>query len=213
MPHAQLVQLKDIATVRLGYPFRSSIENIRLDGEEEQKGMIGVIQMKDFDEYNRLDWSDVYKVQIKDLDKSHLLQPGDIVFRSRGVSNTAALVTNEMQQIAVDRCVASAALMVIRLRTNKIDPAYLCWYINHPNGQREISRLARGTNQQMVSKAALETLTLPLLPLEKQKMVVELAALSLREQEILSELTQKRKIYSDRILGMMAQNQLNLETE
>lgn len=213
MTHTLPAQLKDIAVIRLGYPFRSSIENIRLDAED-LKGLIGVIQMKDFDPFNRLGWQDVYNVQIENLDKTHLLQLGDILFRSRGVSNTAALVTEEMQQVKhVDQFVASAALMVIQVKTNRVDPAYLCWYINHSQGQRQLSRLAKGTNQQMISKAALESFTVELPSLERQQFIGQLAALSQREQEILSELTQKRKEYSDTALRMLAQGSLNLEKE
>lgn len=207
MKDVRLTQLKEIAAIRLGYPFRSGIER-------DDQGTIGVIQMKDFDEFNRLNLSDLYKVQIKDLEDWHLLNPGDILFRSRGISNKAAIVTEEIKQVkGIDHFVASASLMVIAVKTTKVDPAFVLWYINHPLGQRQLSRLSRGTNQQMISKSALETLTLPLLTLERQKLIVELAALSLREQEILSELTQKRKVYTDTALRMLAQGSLNLEKE
>lgn len=188
------VHLKDIAAVRLGYPFRTRVER-------DSNGTVGVIQMKDIDGYNRIDLSDVYKVQIEDLEKWHLLQANDILFRSRGVSNTAALVDGAIEQTEeIKQFVASAPLMVVQVKTSTIDPAYLLWYINHPYGQRQMSRLAKGTNQQMVSKAALETMEVELPPLEKQKLIGEVAALSQQEQELLNELTGKRKAYVDAVL-------------
>lgn len=188
------VHLKDVATVRLGYPFRTRVER-------DPNGTVGVIQMKDIDGYNRIDLNDVYKLQIEDLEEWHLLQANDILFRSRGVSNTAAFVDESLEQTEeIKQFVASAPLMVIEANNNVIDPFYLLWYINHPHGQRQMSRLAKGTNQQMVSKAALETMEVELPGLEKQRIISKVAALSQQEQELLKELTEKRKAYIDAVL-------------
>jgi restriction endonuclease S subunit len=182
------VKLKDIVSIRTGYAFRGKVER-------DPGGTVGVIQMKDIDNYNCLDLNDVYKVQIEDLDKRHLLRQNDILFRSRGVSNTAALVEPEVGQT-----VASAPLTVIRVKSRQANPAYVTWYINQPQGQEQIKRLSEGTSLLMVSKAALEILEIDLPPLDKQKAIVEMAALSQREQQLMNNLARKRKAFVDAVL-------------
>lgn len=187
------VKLTEIAVIRTGYPFRAKVER-------DPKGTIAVIQMKDIDAYNRLDLSDVYKVRIKDLNQQYLLQRNDILFRSRGVSNTAALVTEAMKS-----SLASAPLMVIRIKSRKVEPAYVAWYLNHPYGQHQISRLSEGTSLLMVNKLALEQLEIDLPPLDTQTTIAEIAALDQREQQIMDQLTQKRRAYIGAVLMQQAQ--------
>lgn len=186
------VKLKDITSIRTGYAFRGKVER-------DLGGTVGVIQMKDIDSYNCLALNDMYKVQIEDLDKRHLLRQNDILFRSRGVSNTAALVEQEVGQ-----AVASAPLTVIRVKPRQANPAYVTWYINQPQGQEQIKRLSEGTSLLMVSKSALETLEIDLPPLDKQKAIVEMAALSQREQQLIDELGRKRKAFIDAVLMRQA---------
>lgn len=85
------VHLRDIASIRLGYPFRTRIER-------DPHGEIGVIQMKDIGDRNQINLSDVYQVQIDGLEKWHLLEPHNILFRSKEVFNTAALVNGSIRQ-------------------------------------------------------------------------------------------------------------------
>lgn len=186
------VKLKDIASIRTGYAFRGKVER-------DPCGTVGVIQMKDIDNYNCLDLNDMYKVQIEDLDKRHLLRRNDILFRSRGVSNTAALVEREVGQ-----AVASAPLTVIRVKSHQANPAYVTWYINQPQGQEQIKRLSEGTSLLMVSKSALEILEIDLPTLDKQKAIVEMAALSQREQQLIDKLGRKRKAFVDAVLMRQA---------
>lgn len=182
------VKLKEIALIRTGYPFRGRIER-------DPEGAISVIQMKDLDDYNCLDLSDVYKVQLEDLNQQYLLRPGDILFRSRGVSKTAVLVSEVKESL-----VAAAPLVLIRVKSRKVEPAYLVWYLNHPHGQFQIGRLSEGTSVLMISKSALAELEISLPVLAIQKAIAEIAALSQQEQQLLDELAKKRQTYTNAVL-------------
>jgi restriction endonuclease S subunit len=191
-------KLEEIASINTGYPFRTKIER-------DSEGTVGVIQMKDIDGYNRLDLSDVYKVKLEeDLSAKHLLQQHDVLFRSRGVTNTTALVTEKIQPY-----VAASPLIIIRVKSSHVNPAYLVWYLNHPLGQKQINRVAEGTSQLMVSKSALAEIVIDLPPLATQKVIAEIAALSQREQQLMEELAQKRKLYMDAVLMQKAVGQRN----
>jgi restriction endonuclease S subunit len=189
---AKLIKLREIASIRIGYPFRGSLER-------DPEGTVGVVQMKDINKYNKLDLSELYKVQIEDLNEQHWLRRGDILFRSKGVSNTAALVEQDLKQV-----VASSHLTVIRINSRSVDPGYVVWYINHPYGQSQIKRFSQGTSLQMVTNSELGEVKIDLPSLKEQKLIAEVAALSCREQQIMEELTQKRKIYIDAVLMRQA---------
>ncbi|MBW4647879.1 MAG: restriction endonuclease subunit S [Kastovskya adunca ATA6-11-RM4] len=180
------VKLRDIASIRIGYAFRSSVER-------DPNGTVGVIQMKDIDQYNQLELSDVYRVQIEDLKPEHLLKKDDILFRSKGVSNTAALVSQDVGQ-----CVASELLTVIRVK--KAIAGYIAWYINQPYGQYQIKRFSKGSSLLSVSNTELGELKIELPPLERQQLIAEVAVLSQREQQIMDKLTRKRQVYTNAVL-------------
>jgi restriction endonuclease S subunit len=195
-------KLGEIASINTGYPFRTRIER-------DPDGTVGVIQMKDIDGYNRLDLSDVYKVKLEeDLSEKHLLQQHDLLFRSRGVTNTTALVTEKIEPY-----VAASPLMIIRVKSSyadvDLDPTYLLWYLNQPLGQKQINRVAEGTSQLMVSKSALAEIVIDLPPLATQKVIAEIAALSQREQQLMEEIARKRKLYMDAVLMQKAVGQRN----
>jgi len=177
------VKLKEIASIRIGYAFRRSVER-------DPDGSIGVIQMKDINEYNQLDWRDVYQVNIEHLKPEYLLKKDDILFRSRGVSHTAALVTEDGGP-----WVASEGLTVIRLEPARAIAGYVAWYINQPQGQYQLKRLAKGSSLLAVSNTELGELKIDLPPPEIQRKIAAVAALSVREKQLLDQLTLKRQLY------------------
>lgn len=178
----------------MGYPFRSRLES-------DPKGDISVIQMKDIDDHNRLDTSHLTPVHLRNINPAHLVNPGDLIFRSRGRVNTASLVSHPL-----DKTVVAAPLFRIRPATDKVLPAYLAWYINQPQAQAYLERQASGTISRMIHKKTVSEMAIELPPLERQHQVARLAALAGREQELLQRLAEKRKIYADGILIKLAQS-------
>lgn len=181
------VRLKDIASIRIGYAFRRGVKH-------DPDGSLGFVQMKDINEYNQVDWIDIYRVEIENVKLEHLLKKNDILFRSRGVSNTAALITIDFNEQMGD-CVASEGLTVIRLRSERVIAGYVAWYINQPQGQYQLKRLAKGSSLLAVSNTELGELKIDLPPPEIQLKIAAVAALSIREKQLLDQLTLKRQLY------------------
>lgn len=180
--------LADIAEVRMGYSFRSRLEADAL-------GDVAVIQMKDIDDANLLHPEGLVRVQMPDLKDRHLVQAGDLLFRSRGVTNSAALVGG-----GLGRAVLAAPMLLIRPQTDVVEPAYLQWFINHPATQAALAGRAAGTSVRMIGKGALDQLEVVLPPLEKQRRIVEVAQLASREAALLEELRGRRKALLEGIL-------------
>jgi len=187
-----MTKLGQVASIRMGYPFRSRLEHDAL-------GAIAVVQMKDIDDASALHVEDAVRVELADFKEHHLIRPGDLVFRSRGRTNSVALVSAD-----IGPAVLAAPMLLIR----PIDvlPAYLLWYINLPATQATLAAQAEGTAVRMISKAALEALEMPLPSRRKQQLIVEISALAKAEQGLLEQIAQERKRLADGVLLRYARN-------
>ena len=178
-------KLVDIAEVRMGYTFRSRLE-------PEMDGDVAVIQMKDIDESNLLHPEGLARIRMPELKDRHLVQEGDLMFRSRGVTNTAALVAGNL-----GRSVLAAPMMLIRPDTERVQAEYLLWFINQASIKKILSVQAAGTAVKMISKAALEQLEVSVPPLKTQKSIVEIGHLATLEAQLATKLMDRRKVLID----------------
>jgi restriction endonuclease S subunit len=178
------MKIKKLATVQMGYSFRSRLE-------ASEGGGVAVIQMKDLLDDNTVGCDDLIKIDLDAVKDHHLAQRGDLVFRSRGSLTTSAVLLEDPGKAVV-------AAPLLRIRVTKLDkvlPEYLNWYISQRDAQIFLTSRAKGTVQKMISKQAIEDLEVALPSLEKQKNIVELAMLSAREQTLLHTLADKREQY------------------
>lgn len=188
------IRLAEVAEIRMGYTFRSRLE-------PEMGGDVAVIQMKDIDDSNLLHPENLVRIQMPELKDKHLVQEGDLMFKSRGISNAASLVAGNL-----GRTVLAAPMMLIRPDADKVDAAYLQWFINQPSTQKTLSAQAAGTAVKMISKAALEQLVIAIPPLETQRRIVEIGRIASLEARITTELMDRRKVLIERILMREAQD-------
>ena len=187
--------IRNLATVQMGYSFRSRLETA-------ESGAVAVIQMKDL-AGNSVDCGQLKKIDMKTIKRHHLVQQGDLVFRTRGHSTTSAVLLDDP-----GTAVVAAPLLIIRItKPDKILPEYLNWYISQRDAQVFLTRRAEGTTQKMISKEALEDLEVPLPSVETQQRIVELAALSEREQTLIRALAEKRETYISFILMRCAKGE------
>ncbi|GAB4364107.1 MAG: hypothetical protein Kow0060_21100 [Methylohalobius crimeensis] len=176
----------------MGYAFRSRLERT-------EKGNVSVIQMKDLSEDNRVECGELFQIDMADLKDRHLVKRGDIVLRSRGQTNTSALIDQEIVPTVV-----AAPLLRIRVKTKEVLPGYLSWFINQPMSQTWLASHAKGTAVRMISKQVLENLEVIVPPLTQQHRIIALAALAKEEQRLLKELAEKRRQYMEGILMLLA---------
>lgn len=188
------MKLGDLANVRTGYPFRSRLEH-------DPAGDVVVIQMKDIDDANLLHPENALKVSLPEGKGRHLLQVGDLVFRSRGRSNSVALVAANM-----GATVLAAPMLLIR--PHGVLPAYLHWYINTPSTQAALAAMSEGTSVRMISKDAIQDLDVPLPSMARQRQIVAIAGLAQQEQALLAAIAAQRKRITEGLLLRHAQKQM-----
>ena len=191
------VNLKQIASVQMGYPFRSRLER-------DNKGNASVIQMKDITEEGRFNSDNLIRTNLDHIEERHLIRIGDIVLRSRGQTNKCALVNKD-----TGITVVTAPLLVIRILGNSLLPTYLAWYINQSTAQNYLTSHARGTSVPMINKQVVEQLPVTVPLIESQQKIVDLNDMLEKEQSLLEQLAMKREKYISHLLMQLLQGENN----
>jgi hypothetical protein len=190
------VKIKKLATVQMGYSFRSRLES-------SEGGDVAVIQMKDLMEDNTVCFGELVRVNMDSVKEHHLVRKGDLVFRSRGQVTTTAIVLEEP-----GRAVVAAPLLRIRVSMrDRVLPDYLNWYISQSDAQIFLTSRAGGTAQKMIGKETIEEMEIPLPTLEKQKNIIELSSLIAKEKELLQTIAEKRGQYITTTLMQVAKGE------
>ena len=185
-----IAKLGDVADIYSGFPVRSRITH-------DEDGAVAIVQMKDIDDDGTLHFERAARQHLPAARAHHLLQSGDLVFRSRGQNNLAALVTDDPGE-----AVLASPLLLIRPRTAL--PAYLHWHLNLPATQATLATLSAGTSVQMISKSVLAHIELPVPDLLRQQLIVNAAALAAVEQKLARQIATARKQLIDHVLTRRA---------
>jgi hypothetical protein len=164
----------------MGYSFRARLESIN-------SGNVAVIQMKDLSDNNCVDCSALTCIDMDNPREHHLVKPGDLIFRSRGLSSTSAILLEDP-----GTAVVAAPLLRIRVSDHCILPEYLNWFISQVPAQAYLTSHAKGTAQKMISKETLDGLEVDVPSLEQQRTIVALASLGEKEQHIMQKLAERR---------------------
>ena len=190
-------KLRDIADIRAGYAFRERLEY-------DAKGNVRVVQLTDLTLQNRVAFETAIRVRLLAETEPYALHKGDLVFRSRGLRTTAAL----MEEDAAD-VILAAPFFRIRIKdTALVNPDYLTWYIASRPAQRFFTERQTGTSVNMVKVQELSELLVEVPSLAVQEQIAEIAKLSEREQQIQIELNEKRKTYIEAVLLKTAKKEL-----
>lgn len=178
-----------MADIRTGYSFRSKLE-------QDLNGNVLVVQLKELSEKNTIDLSTAVKINMQELSENYILKKDDLVFRSRGLDMTAAIMTEE-----TDNAILSAPFQRIRINNvEQILAEYLLWYINSKEAQAYFAMNKTGTSVSMVSTAVLADLPVTIPPIDMQKKIIEINKLSVKEIELQEELIKKKKLLTETVL-------------
>jgi hypothetical protein len=160
------------------------------------------IQMRDVHADVDLTADKLLRYVLDDLPERYMVRGGEVIFRSRGAPNTAAVVSHKITEpVAI-----TLPLVILRPKVEIVLPDYLAWVINQPQAQRYFDSEAQGTNMRMIPKAVLEQLEVPLPDLETQSLIVSVHKLAKREGSLLRDLADRREQLSSIILAERARD-------
>lgn len=155
--------LIDCVRINPGYPYRGKIK-------EQPDGEVQVVQIKDINEYNKIDWENISRSVLTGKKAPNLIENDDVLFLARGNKNIAI----SMEGVSADT-VCSPVFFQLKIRDKtELIPEFLVWQLNQEQTERYIAENCGGTVQRNVTKKALEGLKITIPSMEKQAQIVRL---------------------------------------
>lgn len=174
------MRLADICLIQMGYTARKRWEPASVGG-------VLALQLRDVSSDGDLRLETAQRVERHDIADRYLVSDGDIVFRSRGDSTIATVVTG----IGNEKVAAILPLIILRPDRSVVTPDFVAWSINLPASQRHLDSNAQGGSIRMVSKSALDDLSIDVPDLTSQQRIVTAASLARREAALTASLADK----------------------
>lgn len=173
--------ISQVCTIQTGFTARGRLE-------PTEHGLVLALQLRDIASDASIAWESVIRIQLDDVPERYFVRAGDVVFRSRGERNTAAVVDQSLPGPTL----AVLPLMILRPDTQLVSSAYLAWAINQAEAQRQFEEEAQGTSLRMVSRSSLEKLQIPVPDFQTQQKILEIDALVQHEHALTLQLATKR---------------------
>lgn len=187
------MKLGNMCEIHVGFTARGRLDPSPKDG-------LQAIQMRDVGEQDTFFGNDFSRYDLRDLPDRFLVHGGEVIFKSRGLSNTAISINCSLSEPTA----VILPLMIIRPDPGRLHSEYLAWAINQPDAQRRLTAGAQGTNIRMVPKSTLEQLEIEVPDLETQKKIAEVDALARHEGSLMRELASQRQQLLSKILNERA---------
>jgi len=148
------------------------------------------IQSTDFDKQRN--WNKTLNPILSNSPKfyNHVLNSGDILFVSKGRDFFAVVYDGKFLP-----AVASTTFLVLQVRVDTALPDYVTWFLNHPQTQSILWSFAKGSAIPSISKTILEQIEIPIPELSKQKAILELYNLQMKEKRIHKQIGKLRQEY------------------
>lgn len=186
-------QFKNISNIITGHVFRSKIPY-------NTGGNINLLNMDAISTAGivRISEENIKKIQLNNIKPEEIIMPGDILFKAKGLNNTAVLIDSIPPNTTV-----TASCHIIRVVDKNFLPEYVCSGLNSAAAKNHFSKgagQATGVTIANVSKATLETLEIPLLPLKNQKLISEIEECSKQEKELLLKIAEKKEMLNRAII-------------
>jgi len=189
------MKLSELCSVQSGLTLRNGL------GPPTVSGML-VVQPSDITDEGELAIGRSSRMANTDIRAHHLIQPGDVLFKSRGAHNSAWSSGEGIDEPAV----ALMPLFVLRPTSSALDANYLAWFINQLPAQQQLAQGATGTTVRTINKPVLMDLEVKLPPLRVQRKIAELAALDRIERNLVDRLANLRHQVISLRLNELSQN-------
>lgn len=193
-------KLKNTATISTGHVFRSKIK-------QDNKGNINLLKSEVLSgrQYVSVKPEDLQKVLIKNIKPENIINPNDVLFKAKGLTNEALFIESVPENTTI-----SSLYFIIRVTDKNILPEFLTWYLNQKIVGHYLKKYAgftAGATISSVSKNTLEDLTIVIPPLEDQEKIVKFQKLSIKEKQLMDEIYQKKLAIREAVL----KQRLNIE--
>jgi restriction endonuclease S subunit len=178
-------------SISSGFSFRNKIEN-------DEKGDLLVVQLKDLREGYSAIGDNLTKVSSALVGRNYTLEKGDTLFIAKGSNNYALEFDLNLPNV-----VASSAFFILRPDTATVVPGYLAWYLNQVDAQRYFKQNTAGTYIPNINMGTLENMSIQIPSMETQRKIVAVDRLRKRERLLQEEIARKNDVVIQAILSQL----------
>lgn len=171
-----------IAAISAGYPFRGKVDEL-------PAGEVAVIQMRNADPVNGIDWPNLSRVALPRVSAKAFLAEGDVILSTRGGRNIAYCIDGRQGQ-----SVCSPHFFVIRTKRRAILPEFLSWQLNQKPAQDHFAAGATGSYILNLKREVVEQLPIVVPPLAEQHRIVEFDKAAKAERALYNRLIENRMV-------------------
>lgn len=177
------LKIKNIVDIQIGYQFRKKLET-------EREGTHQIVQIRDFDENQNLNKEGLFWVKMPQLSEKYLVNKNDVLFLARGHRNFAIPILDSLENT-----IAASYFFILKVKSDKVLPEYLAWFINQSPAQVYLHNIARrGTHMPLVPKSVFKNLKVDMPDIEIQKKILKLNSLIEKEKYLLNTIQEKRTL-------------------
>lgn len=170
-----LIPIGHIASVRMGVTLRG-----RDATRPDPNGSCLMIRISDVSDDGHLTNPDLLRFEPGESIKPDLfLRFGDVLVPNRGLRTTAYAFDLPDQNVIV-----GAQFFIVRCDFSRVLPDYVAWFLRSEVTAQHFSTHRKGTLVQTIQRGDLADLALPLPPLPKQAVIVELDKLATQERQL-----------------------------
>jgi restriction endonuclease S subunit len=185
-----MTKLNDLFTINSGVVFK------RLEAPPGAPGhKYKIITLKSINDlgYIDIEYFDIFNSK-KEIAKKHIAKVGDILVR---LSNpyTAVYIDEESQGAII-----SSLFAILRPKGKQVLSEYGSIFLNSDYMKRQYHKDASGSALQMIKTSSLKEYGVIIPTKEKQKAIIEINNLSIRELHLMERLLEQKQLYNKGII-------------
>ena len=188
-----MTKLSEIGCVKIGYNFRRDNKYSPSSSDCLSDG-IPIVQSRDVISLCHSSFSCLQKVQVPDIKDKYYLSLNEVLLSNKGVFH--ALVWKGQAKI-----MASSAFYRIKICDANFLPEYVALYLNSTAGKAQLCLRQNTVRISTITISDVKEIDIPLIPMEKQRKLVELFLLYEREISIMEKIKQNRQKLINSILS------------
>lgn len=180
------MQLGDVAQIRTGLIL--SRKQAKMDFEI--KSTYKLLSLNNIDEDGMFIDENFQIFSSSDhLDEHYFTEKGDVIFRL-SYPYTAVYIDQDHSNLLIPSYFA-----IIKVNKKQILPKFISWYLNTQSIKNELERAQAGTRILSTNQQTLKNLAIEVPTLSKQKALIEMYELHLREKQLYSKLIKEKEKY------------------
>lgn len=197
----QIVRIMDCAEVLPGFSTQGALR-------DEPSGTHQVVMGKHLTQGEPYTYKEEDRLRIvpdRDISK-YILEPGDILYMSRGITTYPVLIESVPEPTA-----APSTFFILKPRSNVV-PAYLVWCLDQPLTESHLAALRTGAGTPTIPRNGFMEITVPFPDIATQHRIANLWRLQKRECHLRRQLL-KESTHFHRLAGQCIFNELISERE